>query len=85
MLEAMSAGCAVIASNTLPVNELIKHEQNGLVVNFFSPEEIAQAVEGVLDNPRKYQKMRENARASILDNYTIQQGIKKYIALLIHH
>lgn len=85
MLEAMSAGCAVIASNTLPVNELIKHEQNGLLVNFFSPEEIAQAVEGVLDSPRKYQKMRENARASILDNYTIQQGIKKYIALLIHH
>lgn len=86
MLEAMAAGCAVIASNTSPVSEVINHGKNGLLVDFFSPDEIADAVDKLLDNPAKYQKMRQAARKTILDRYSIQQGIKKYMELfdLLH-
>jgi len=82
MLEAMAIECAVIASNTSPVREVIKHDKNGLLVDFFSPTEIADVVDKLLDNPKKYQKMRQAARKIILDKYTIQQGIQQYIDLI---
>jgi glycosyltransferase involved in cell wall biosynthesis len=81
MLEAMATECAVIASDTSPVSEVIKHGKNGLLVNFFSPKEIADAVDKLLDNPKKYQSMRQVARKTILDRYTIQQGIQQYMDL----
>ena len=81
MLEAMATECAVIASNTPPVSEVIKHGKNGLLVDFFSPKEIADAVDKLLDNPKKYQKMRQAARKTILDKYSIDEGTKQYLKL----
>lgn len=81
MLEAMAAECAVIASNTVPVSEVIKRGKSGILVDFFSPTEIADSVDQLLDNPKKYQKMRQTARKIILDKYTIQQGIQQYLDL----
>ena len=37
VLEAMAAGCLVVGSNTEPVREIIQHEHNGLLVDFFLP------------------------------------------------
>jgi glycosyltransferase involved in cell wall biosynthesis len=81
MLEAMAIECNVIASNTAPVTEVIKHGKNGLLVDFFSPLDIADSVDKVLDNPKQYQKMRQAARQTILDGYTINLGIERYISL----
>jgi glycosyltransferase involved in cell wall biosynthesis len=81
MLEAMAAGTVVIGSNTAPVSEVIEHGKNGLLVDFFSPTEIADAVDKLLDNPKKYQKMRQAARTTITNHYPIEQGIKQYINL----
>ena len=71
----------MIASNTAPVNEDIQHGKNRLLVDFFSPTEIADAVDLGLNKPKQYQKMRQAARKAILDKYTIEQGIKQYINL----
>jgi glycosyltransferase involved in cell wall biosynthesis len=81
MLEAMSVGCVVIASNTAPVTEVIQNGSNGLLVDFFSPTEIADMIDEVLNKPTQYQKMRQAARKTIIDHYTIEQGIKQYTNL----
>lgn len=39
MLEAMAAGCLIVASKTQPVEEVIKDKQNGYLVNFYNIEE----------------------------------------------
>jgi glycosyltransferase involved in cell wall biosynthesis len=62
MLEAMSAGCLLVASRTPPVQEVIEHGGNGLLVDFFSPQEIAGCVVEGLEHAKTIQAQRSNAR-----------------------
>jgi glycosyltransferase involved in cell wall biosynthesis len=72
MLEAMSSGCLVVGSSTPPVEEVIEDGVNGLLVDFFSPQEIADRVDEVLDTPGRMQHLRDAARQTILDRYDLQ-------------
>ena len=82
LLEAMSTGCAVIGSNTAPVRELIKDGQNGLLVDFFDYEEIAQAVAKVIHDHELAETLGKNARATILKDYSLEQCVPRQIALM---
>ena len=72
MLEAMSLGCCVIGSATPPVQEVIEHGKNGLLVDFFNPEQIARQVCEVLERPQDYQDLRRAARQTVVDRYDFQ-------------
>ena len=82
MLEAMSAGCLVIGSNTAPVLEALEHERNGLVVDFFSPSGIADAVDEALGHKKKMVKLRKRAREFVVENYTVQRSLTQYRELV---
>ncbi|MEM9220097.1 MAG: glycosyltransferase [Cyanobacteria bacterium P01_F01_bin.150] len=71
MLEAMSVGCAVVGSKTPPVEEVITDGENGLLVDFFSPKELADRVESVLEDPSRRQDLRINARQTIIERYDL--------------
>lgn len=71
-LEAMSAGCLMIGSRTAPVEEVIKDGKNGVLVDFFSPQEIARKVIDVLAHPDDYAPLRRNARKTIVDHYDLK-------------
>ena len=62
MLEALSAGCLVIGSKTAPVEEVLRHRENGLLVDFFDTGGIADAVVDALAHPEAYRALRERAR-----------------------
>jgi glycosyltransferase involved in cell wall biosynthesis len=78
MLEAMSAGCVVIGSATPPVQEVIEDGTNGLLVDFLSPEQIADAVDKVLDDKKRMQAIGKAARKTIIKRYNLQAGIDGY-------
>lgn len=82
MLEAMSAGCLVIGSRTAPVLEVIKDGQNGLLADFFSPEEMADQVDHVLDHPDRMAALRRAARQTVLDRYALSKCLPKQIQLI---
>jgi glycosyltransferase involved in cell wall biosynthesis len=83
MLEAMSAGCLVIGSRTPPVEEVLVNGQNGLLVNFFSPEEIASTVSNVIDDQRAFANLRNHARETIVKNYDLHSiCLPKQISLV---
>lgn len=82
MLEAMSAECLVIGSSTAPVKEVIEDGKNGLLVDFFSPEEIAKKAVDALNNPEKYASMRKAARQTILEGYDIKHMLPQQISLI---
>lgn len=71
-LEAMSAGCVVVGSNTPPVAEVIEHGHNGLLVDFFDAKALAEQVTQVLTSPDDFAQMRKNARQTIVDRYDLQ-------------
>ena len=54
MPEAMAAGCALVASNTAPVREVVEDGVNGRLVDFFDAEELADTVADVLARPAEF-------------------------------
>lgn len=72
-LEAMAAGALVVGSATAPVQEVISHGQNGLLVDFFDQDALVAAVVDVLQQPGRYQALRTAARRSVQRSYDLQQ------------
>lgn len=82
MMECMAAGCAVIASDTAPVREMIVDDENGLLVDFFSPEQIADRVDAVIDHPDRMAELRRNARETIVNRYALSDLLPKHLRLI---
>jgi glycosyltransferase involved in cell wall biosynthesis len=68
LLEAMSVECAVIASDTAPVREVIDGG-NGLLVPFFSPEALSEAIVTVLGDRPRFLRLRRDARRTVTTRY----------------
>ena len=71
LLEAMSAGCLIVGSRTPPVQEAITDGENGLLVDFFSPEGIAARVDEALS--RDHRVLRERARETVVERYDLKR------------
>jgi glycosyltransferase involved in cell wall biosynthesis len=73
MLEAMSAGCLLVASKTAPVEEVIRDGENGFLVDFFSPAEISERVVAALEAGRNgHAGIRQNARRTIVEKFDLR-------------
>jgi glycosyltransferase involved in cell wall biosynthesis len=70
-IEAMSAGCVVVGSATPPVKEVIEHQENGVLVDFFDHGALAKAVVDVLAHPAVYAPLRTAARATAVARYDL--------------
>ncbi|NDF12608.1 MAG: glycosyltransferase [Proteobacteria bacterium] len=82
MMEAMSAGCLMVCSDTLPVREVLTHEKNGLMVDFFSPEDVAKKIIWGLENKEQAREIRANARQTILDQYALNKVLPLHMQLI---
>jgi glycosyltransferase involved in cell wall biosynthesis len=82
LLEAMACGCAVVGSDTAPVREVIRHGVNGLLVDFFSPEDLALAVAELLQNPERAQAFGAEARRTVQSSYELDRCVTRQLALM---
>lgn len=82
LLEAMSIECAIVGSNTAPVREVIKHGHNGLLVDFFDHEALAESITELLNNRKLATNLGRNARATILKNYSLEQCVPRHLQLM---
>jgi glycosyltransferase involved in cell wall biosynthesis len=71
MLEAMSIGCLVVGSRTAPVQEVIEHGRNGLLVDFFDPVGLADAVADALARRDALAPLRLQARQDTIDRFDL--------------
>ena len=78
-LEAMAAGCRIIASDTAPVKEVMKDGYNGILTDFYDIDALVKKVNMVLDNRNDFNELTVNARKTIVDNYDIKDLLPKEV------
>ncbi|NOY00276.1 MAG: glycosyltransferase [Verrucomicrobia bacterium] len=79
MMECMASGCILIASDVPTVTEIVTDNETGLLVDFFDPNAIANRIEEALDHPEKMQRIRDNARQLIIDNYSLKKTLPQHL------
>lgn len=79
LLDAMSCGCCIVASETKPVLEVMQDNHNGLLIDFYNVDALVEKVEYALENKDKMQEIRHNARKTIVDNYALKDLLPKHI------
>jgi glycosyltransferase involved in cell wall biosynthesis len=82
MLESMSAECLVVASATQPVTEVIEDGVNGLLVDFFDFQAVADRVDEVLDHKDRMAAIRKKARSTILQKYELEDCLAAQFKLI---
>ena len=82
LLEAMACGCAVVGSDTAPVREVIRHGHNGLLVDFFSPGELAAAVAELLQDRERAASFGQAARRTVETTYDLDTCVTRQLALM---
>tara|TARA_R110002049_G_scaffold117332_2_gene270573 strand:+ start:164031 stop:165275 length:1245 start_codon:yes stop_codon:yes gene_type:complete len=69
LLEAMSMGATIVASDVAPVREAVTHRKTGLLVDFFDPQALASQVVDVLARPDAHAALGPAARAHVVKTY----------------
>ena len=72
LLEAMSTGCAIVASDTQPLHEAIHHGETGRLVPFFDIAKLTDEVCSLLDDPAERARLGANARAHAVATYDLR-------------
>lgn len=72
LIEAMSAGCAIVASNTKPLHEAIRHGDTGRLVDFFDGPGLVAEICTLLDDAPERERLGANARAFAQSRYDLK-------------
>jgi glycosyltransferase involved in cell wall biosynthesis len=83
MLEAMAAGCLVIGSATPPVQEVLQHEENGLLCDFFKVDQWVDSIERALVQRQAMAPLRQKARQTVVANFDLKTVcLPRHLAML---
>lgn len=72
LLEAMSVGCAIVASDTAPLREAILPETTGVLVDFFSPKALVDASDRLLNDAAARERLGQAARRHAQTHYDLE-------------
>ena len=75
LLDAMSTGCLIVASDTAPVREFMTDGRTGLLVPPHDPAALAAKIGQALDAPAGYRRLRAAARAAIVETLDARRVI----------
>ncbi|MFM7469140.1 MAG: glycosyltransferase, partial [Vampirovibrionales bacterium] len=71
LLEAMSLSCAIVASATPPVQEVIQHEHTGLLTDFFDTHALVAHITRLLHDPALRATLGQQARTYVKTHYDL--------------
>jgi glycosyltransferase involved in cell wall biosynthesis len=81
LMNALACGATVLASNTAPVREVIEHGKNGILVDFFDVEGLAEWACKVLDAPLDYRHLGRAGMEMIHERYSLDVCLPRMLAL----
>jgi glycosyltransferase involved in cell wall biosynthesis len=80
VLLAMSAGAAVVASNVGGLPEVIRHRENGLLVEN-DPQPIAAAIRELLHDSGLARRLGTAARRTVIERFTVDRMVRRTIEI----
>lgn len=81
IIEAMAAGCPVLATAVAGTPEIVIDGETGFLVNSRDPEALAQKIAKLLKNPQLREKMGEAGVKRIEEHFTLEKMVRSYEAL----
>lgn len=81
LIEAMSSGLPVVASRVGGIPEVIKHGENGLLVDPRNAHQIAEAILTLARDPALRARLGENNRAAVLARFTDAVMTDRFLAI----
>jgi glycosyltransferase involved in cell wall biosynthesis len=81
LMDALACGATVLASDTAPVREMIEHGKNGLLVDFFDAEGLADQAGRVLDAPEQFRPLGQAGVEMIRERYSLDVCLPRMLAL----
>jgi len=72
LMNALACGATVLASSTAPVREVMEHERNGLLVDFFDVDGLAEVANRVLDAPQEFKHLGAAGVETIRSRYSME-------------
>ena len=82
MIEAMAAGCHVVASSTKPVLEALQHGKTGTLVDFFDVAGWSAALTEALADPDRFAPLRTAARQVAIARYDQKILLPRMVAFV---
>mgnify|MGYP003950417481 CR=1 FL=1 len=82
LLEAMSSQAPVVGSATAPVQEVIRDGVNGLLVDFFAPDQLADAIDALLRDRPLAESLGVAACQMILNRYALNVCLPQQLSLM---
>ena len=80
LVEAMSCGCPVVASEAASLPEIVEHERNGLLTAPNEPAAIAAALERLAGDPALWRRLSSGARARVEERFTWDKVVERCLA-----
>ncbi len=78
LLEAMAAGCPIVATDVGGISSAIEHGSNGLLVKPADPESLAQAIIRLVADPALRQNMARAGRRVFLERFSADVMTRRY-------
>jgi glycosyltransferase involved in cell wall biosynthesis len=73
LFEAMSAGAAIVASDTAPLREAIRHGETGMLVDFFDGTALVDQVCALMEDADLRARLGQAGRAYMRENYDLRR------------
>lgn len=80
LMEAMACGLAIVVSNIEGINELVRHEVNGLLCGT-DAQSIGETVHRIFKDEKLRQRLGKAARATAVNDFNIQSVLEKELSI----
>ena len=80
-MDALSCGATVLASRTPPIEEMIREGENGLLADFFEPEDFANKAIEVLKDPGAFRQLGKAGEQMIIEKYSLEAVLPRMLKI----